>query len=444
MSTDRTARTPSHLPSDLPRHRAHRRRRAAAGLLAALPLAACGAAGTAPSDDGGADGSAGYPATARNVVVLQGDGMSIAHRELVRLATLGQDGELAMDSLPVAGWVHTDPADPEATVTDSAAAATAFATGVRTYNGAVGVDRYGRPVTSLLEEARASGRATGLVTTSQVTDATPAAYGAHVRDRDDQSVIARQYLLRSRPDVVLGGGEDWWLPAGDPGAWPDNPATDPTEESRGTQGDLVAKAERLGYEHVSTAAELAASRSPKLLGLFANEEMFEHRNEGEGAVYDPSVPLPAMTTKALEVLSEDPEGFFLVVEEEGVDEMAHHNNAHLTITAGQALDAAVQVVLEFAAENPDTLVLVVGDHETGGLAIEDPDDEDESGSGASTEDGPFTVAGTDLPFVVDWTTEGHTGAATPLTAQGPGADELGHVQDATDVHGAVRAAMLGD
>lgn len=221
------------------------------------------------------------------------------------------------------------------------------------------------------------------------------------------------------------------------------PATDPTEESHGTQGDLVAKAERLGYEHVSTAAELAASTSPRLLGLFANEEMFEHRNEGEGAVYDPSVPLPDMTTKALEVLSEDPEGFFLVVEEEGVDEMAHHNNAHLTITAGQALDAAVQVVLEFAAENPDTLVLVVGDHETGGLAIEDPDDEDESGSGASTEDGPFTVAGTDLPFVVDWTTEGHTGAATPLTAQGPGADELGHVQDATDVHGAVRAAMLG-
>src|SRR4051794_13127516 len=143
---------------------------------------------------------------ARNVIFIQGDGMGIAHRELIRLATKGQNGELAMNTMKYAGFVETDSADPDEAVTDSAAAATAYATGVRTYNGAVGVDRNGKPVRNLLEEARAAGKATGLVTTSQVTDATPAAFGSHVADRSDQSEIARQYLEQTKPDVILGGG----------------------------------------------------------------------------------------------------------------------------------------------------------------------------------------------------------------------------------------------
>src|SRR5690606_14450748 len=106
----------------------------------------------------------------------------IAHRELIRLATVGRDAELEMDQMPYHGWAHTDPADPEDVVTDSAAGATAFATGVRSYNGAVGVDVDGKPVTSLLERAKKAGKATGLVTTSQVTDATPASFGSHVAD----------------------------------------------------------------------------------------------------------------------------------------------------------------------------------------------------------------------------------------------------------------------
>jgi len=412
----------------------------AAALVALTATAvACGAQ-PAPSLDA-AGGS--RHARAKNVVVLQGDGMGIAHRELVRLATKGQDAELAMDSLDVAGWVHTDPPDPVDTVTDSAASATAFATGVRTVNGAVGVDADGNALPTLLEQARRAGKATGLVTTSQVTDATPAAYGAHVPDRDDQSEIARQLIEESRPDVILGGGEDRWLPPGQEGAWPDHPATDPTEESAGTQGDLVARAQELGYQYVSDAEGLASVRRGRLLGLFANEEMFEHRNEGPDALYDPAVPLRDMASKALDVLSRDRDGFFLLLEEEGIDEMAHHNNAHLTVEAGAALDSTVQLVLDFARTHPDTLVVVVGDHETGGLAIENPDDADESGDGESREDGPFTVAGTDLEFFVDWTTEQHTGAATPLTAQGPGADRLGRVQDGTDVHDAIAAAMLG-
>jgi alkaline phosphatase len=385
--------------------------------------------------------AAAQGATARNVIVIQGDGMGTAQRDLIRLVTVGQRGELAMDAFPHAGLVHTDPADPEEPVTDSAAAATAYSTGYKSFNGAIGVDAKGRARETLLERARRAGKATGLVTTSQVTDASPAAFGAHVKDRDLQSEIARQFLERSKVDVILGGGEDRWLPAGTEGAWPDAPAKDPTEKSAGTEGNLIRRAQQLGYDYVSNRAALRRANGRKLLGLFDNEEMFEHRPEGQGDLYDPVVPLAEMGRKALRILSRDKQGFFLFLEEEAIDEMAHSNNARLMIKSGQALDRAVAMAKRFARSHPDTLILVVGDHETGGLTIENPDDEDESGDEQSAEDGPFSVHGSDLEVFADWTTGGHTGADTPVTAGGPGSARLDGVIENTDVHDAVLRAM---
>ena len=178
-----------------------------------------------------------------------------------------------------------------------------------------------------------------------------------------------------------------------------------------------------------------------MLGLFANEEMFEHREEGEGDLYEPAVPLPEMATKALDLLSQDRDGFFLLIEEEGIDEMAHENNAGLMIKAGAALDATVKLAVDFARTHPGTLIVVQGDHETGGLTIENPDDEDESGEELVREDGPFTVKGTDLKVFADWTTGGHTGADTPITATGPGAEGFDGVIDNTDVHDVIARAM---
>ena len=386
----------------------------------------------------GSDG--GYGSRARNVIFIQGDGMGIAHRELIRLATKGQNGELAMNKMAYTGFVHTDSADPDEAVTDSAAAATAYSTGVRTYNGAIGVDLQGNSVPTLLERARDARKSTGLVTTSQVTDASPAAFAAHVPDRSDQSEIARQIIETTKVDVVLGGGEDWWYPAGTVGSWPDGPATDPTEKSKGTKGNLVDRAEELGYRYVSNATELNAVGKGPVLGLFANEEMFEYHNEGEGDLYEPSVPLKDMSKKALDILARDRDGFFLFIEEEGIDEMAHHSNAKLTVKAGAALDDTVAMAVQFAARTPGTLVLVVGDHETGGLAIENVDPADENGQGEQSED-QVPIANSKLVMTVDWTTNGHTGAATPITAQGPGADRLGTVLRNTDVHDAVLRAM---
>jgi alkaline phosphatase len=382
-------------------------------------------------------------AVARNVIVLQGDGMGTAQRNLIRLVTKGNRAgrDLVMDKLDHTGLVHTDPKDPNAAVTDSAAAATAFATGFKTYNGAIGVDSTGRTVRTLLEDARSAGKATGLVTTAQVTDATPAAYAAHVKDRGQQSEIARQYLESSKPNVILGGGEDFWYPAGTPGAYPDKPPKDPGEQSKGDRGNLVDRAKTLGYKYVTTRAQLRATKGPKVLGLFANEEMFEQHPEGHGDLYDPVVPLPDMASKALKVLSRDRDGFFVLIEEEAIDEMAHSNNAGMVIKSGAVLDRTVKVAVDFARKHPGTLIVVQGDHETGGLTIGNPDTGDESGGAASSEDGPFPVKGSKLQVFADWTTGGHTGADTPITASGPGSAGFDGVIDNTDVHDVIARAM---
>ena len=243
--------------------------------------------------------------------------------------------------------------------------------------------------------------------------------------------------------MILGGGEDFWYPPGDPGRLPDHPATDPTEASKGDRGNLVARARARGYSYVSDAAGLRAAGGRKLLGLFANEEMFEHREEGDGDLYEPAVPLHVMARKALNILSRDRDGFFVLIEEEAIDEMAHENNARLMIKSGAAFDKTVRLAVNFARRHPGTLIVVQGDHETGGLTIENPDDEDESGEELSREDGPFTVKGTDLEVFADWTTGEHTGADTPISASGPGAARFDGFIDNTDVHDAIADAMRG-
>nr|WP_238535159.1 alkaline phosphatase [Fictibacillus macauensis] len=378
-------------------------------------------------------------AVAKNVIVFIGDGMGMSHREAIRLAYKGMNDDLEMNKMPVAGIVHTHSTAP---VTDSAAAATAMSNGVKTYNGAIGVDVNKKPVTSVLEMAKKAGKATGLVTTSQITDATPAAFGgAHVENRKEQSKIANQFLTKSKVDVMLGGGEDYWYPAGKKGAFADHPAKDQEEASKGTEGNLVNKAKKMGYNYVTSDKELKKAKGSKLLGLFANEEMFEQRPEGQGDEYKPVVPLPAMTKKALDTLSQNKKGFFLMVEEEGIDEMAHENNGKLMMKAGSKLDQSVKIAKDYAKKHKDTLVLVVGDHECGGLTIEEVNNNDESGDGISKEDGPFTVAHSKEKFILDWTTNSHGGQPVPLTAMGPGSGALAGVYENTNIHKAIKQAL---
>ena len=371
---------------------------------------------------------------ARSVIFVNGDGMGPAHREAARLALTGFDGRLVMDTLPVSGQLTTSADDPSTAITDSAAGATAWTIGRRTYNGSIGYDVDKKPVRTLGVDAKRAGKATGLVTTAQVTDASPAAWYSNVPDRGQQDEIARQFLDVSKPDVILGGGEDWWLPAGNPGAFPDKPAEDPTEASKGTKGDLIARAKQQGYRYVTTAAQLQAAPDGKLLGLFANEEMFQQREEGKGDVYSPVVSLATMTSKALSTLSEDKDGFFLFVEEEAVDEFSHNNNGTRMLQSMRELDKAVAVAKAYVAKHPDTLLVVTGDHECGGLTVEDTATTDESGDAVSREDGPFAIPGSPLKFNLDWTTPSHTGVDVPVTATGPYATQLTGKHPNTYVH----------
>jgi alkaline phosphatase len=391
---------------------------------------------------------------ARNVILLIGDGMGQAHRFAAQLLAAGRNGRLAMDRLPYLGQMGTTSADAMSFVTDSAAAATAIATGAKTFNGSVSIDQNGRELTTILELARASGRSVGLVSTCQITDATPAAFAAHVPHRADQSEVARQYIDRNRVDVILGGGAAHWYPWG--ATLPPALTADASCRGIGADGDLVALARETGYEFVADATGLCASldqrrRKPggPLLGLFAAQEFFVQSAEGFGAVYDPPVALADLTSAAIEILDQNPRGFFLMVEESAIDRMAHRNNAPLMLKGVLELDRAVQVALAFADRAPDTLVVVTADHECGGLAVAGSQDQPypyEPGGGLldtmlAGEDGPFPVADADYGFVVGWATTGHTAAPVPITASGPGAERLAGEIENTDLFPTMTEAM---
>jgi alkaline phosphatase len=383
---------------------------------------------------------------ARNVILLIGDGMGQAHRYAAQLLTAGRNGRLAMDRLPYVGQMGTTSADTTSFVTDSAAAATAIATGAKTLNGSVSIDLDGQERTTILELAKASGRSVGLVSTCQITDATPAAFAAHVPHRADQSEVARQYIDRTRVDVILGGGAAHWYPWG--ATLPPALRTGAPCRGIGSDGNLVEMARETGYEFVADAAALRASLDRRrrnlagpLLGLFAAQEFFVQTAEGFGAIYDPPVALADLTSAAIEILDQNPRGFFLMVEESAIDRMAHRNNAPLMLKGVLELDRAVQVASAFAKRAPDTLIVVTADHECGGLAVAGSEDQPypyEPGGGLldtmlAGEDGPFPVADANYGFVVGWATTGHTAAPVPITSTGPGAERLTGEIENTDL-----------
>jgi alkaline phosphatase len=391
---------------------------------------------------------------ARNVILFIGDGMGQAHRFAGQLLAAGRAGRLTMDRLPHLGQMGTMCADPSSFVTDSAAAATAIATGVKTSNGSVSIDPFGVERTTILELAKASGRSTGLVSTCQITDATPAAFAAHVPLRAAQSEIARQYIERSKVDLILGGGAVHWFPEEMP--LPEPLRRDAPWTGIGTEGNLVERARQNGYEFVATPRELQATlghgsglSERRLLGLFAGQEFFVQNSEDFGGTYDPPISLADLTAAAIDVLSKNPQGFFLMVEESAIDRMAHRNNAALTLKGVLELDRAVQVGLAFANRAPDTLIVVTADHECGGLAVAGSLDQPypyEPGGGLldtllAGEDGPFPVARSDYGFVLGWATTGHTSAPVPITSTGPGAERLIGSIENTDLFHAMAIAM---
>ncbi len=357
----------------------------------------------------------GSPAQGRAhaVILFIGDGMGEAQRIAGRWSAKGQSGRLSMEAMPFGGWARTASADNA--VTDSAAAATALATGVKTNNGMIAVSPAGDPLVTILERAQARGMAVGLVTTTQIAHATPAAFVAHVQSRQEMQEIARQ-MIAAGVDVLLGGGEDEFLPTTATGCYPQ-----PGERTDGR--NLITEAVAAGYVYVCDATAFAAvdpASTSRLLGLFADEGMVRP--------FSPS--LADMTRKAIEILSRDPDGFFLMVEGGQIDWASHANRAADTITDVIGLDEAVAVAKTYAASAPNTLIIVTADHETGGMSVDL----------TSGEQGPFSMPdGT--PFYVSWTTRGHTGVNVPTTALGPWSHLLSGEYENTYIHDVMRRAL---
>ena len=316
-----------------------------AGLLVLLAAA--------PSYAGRGGGKPKPPPSAgpKNIILMIGDGMGPQQVTLGRL--VDRDG-LAIDAMdPQPGSMTTNNVYGE--VTDSAAAATALATGIKSYNGAISVDVNDAPLETAWERAEAAGKATGIMSSVFIVDATPGVWTAHTADRYNYTDIATAEARRG-VEVLLGAGEHYFLPNG----------------AYGTGGvDLVAEMQANGYEYVRKESELLAAQAAndKLVGFFggAGTMTYALNRPIKDGLTEPT--LAQMTAKGIEVLSRDPDGFFLVVEGGGVDWLAHKNDAAGTAADVSALDDAAKVAWDFAKADGNTLVIVTADHETGGLKL---------------------------------------------------------------------------
>jgi len=283
---------------------------------------------------------------AKNVILLIGDGMGLGAMEIGRLLEYGKDGTLYVQQIRNVGLMTTNSAD--SIVTDSAAAGTAMATGVRTNNGSIGVDADNREVENITTYFQNKGKKIGLISTNTVYDATPAAFGAHVNSRGAKSEIVRDYY-DSGWDVILGGGTKYFGPSKQDGV------------------DMIQKFKDAGYVYVTTDDELAeVSGADKLLGLFNRSYMSYKSDREELNSKEPS--LKEMTSKAIEILSKDPDGFFLMSEGARIDHAAHAADATGVWREMIEFDNTVKYCLDWAAEHGDTLVIVTADHQTMGLA----------------------------------------------------------------------------
>ncbi len=300
--------------------------------------------------------------TVRNVIILIPDGMSVAGTTLARLYT---GAPLALDPL-ACGLVSTWSSD--GTVADSAPAGSAFATGWKSQTGniassgktyslagagdpAPGVA--GHPLATLLEGARLSGRATGIVSTSEFMHATPADFSSHDPSRKNYDNLTEQ-IVWNKLDVVLGGGTPYLHSSG-----------------RKDGEDMMEALKALGYGYVGNTAELNAFRGKKLFGTFGKtpESTAMSYDLDRDPAMEPS--LREMTSKALEVLSKNSKGFCLMVEGSKVDWAAHANDPVGFVTDVVAFDRAVKAALDFASARNDTIVLAVSDHGNSGISIGD-------------------------------------------------------------------------
>jgi len=362
--------------------------------------------------------AASFAGTAKNIIFMVPDGMGLADLTATRIYKNGLDGApLSFETLKHIGYQRTYSAN--STITDSAPAASAWACGEKFNNGEISFHGDGRPFKpSILELAKNKGKSTGLVATSTITHATPAAFGSHVVSRNCENEIARQLIEVTGVDLLLGGGVDKFKSV--------------KADQCGTKGDFIQTAQERGYAVAFSKKELdqaVADGSKKVLGLFNAAGLTPEYTRAAG-ISEPR--LPEMTAGALKVLGKNKRGFFLMVEGSQVDWANHAKDYPYQLGEMLAFDESVQVVRDWINADEErkdnTLLIVVADHDTGGFAINGPQT-------ALLKAGQTVEAG--------WTTGNHTGVDTLVWSEGPGSKALGKSIDNTDIYGVMVRSMAG-
>ncbi|ENO3939626.1 alkaline phosphatase [Aeromonas veronii] len=429
---------------------------------------------------------------AKNVILFIGDGMGPTVLTATRLFKVGEEGNLEMMKLPRSARIKTFSND--AQTTDSAPSMAAYTTGVKMNNEVIAMSSdtkavapgkdvngnktvnncssdNGKPVPTILELAKAAGKSVGAVTTTELTHATPAATYAHICHRDAAYDIAAQAVpggagynsaLKDGVDVLMGGGANHWTPY-----------SASNKSGRNDNRDLTAEMKAQGYSYVTTQSELAKVTSGKVLGLFSSKSHLDYELDrvAKGAA-NTQPSLSAMTAKAIDLLSKNSQGYFLMVEGGRIDHALHGTNAKRSLTDAVALDEAVKMALGKVDLN-NTLIVVTADHDhtmtiNGYSAKGNPVlDLVKNGDGSTQNDvdgKPFTTLvfgnGPNRPDVrpvltsdqvmandylqetgVKLTSETHGGGDVMLFADGAGSNRFKGTLDNTKVFGKLREAL---
>jgi|SRR5665648_39642 len=317
----------------------------------------------------------------RNVILMIGDGMGLSQ---VSAAWVANHGKLNIDNCNYTGFSRTWCANK--LITDSGAAGTAMATGSKTNYHSVAVDPQGKPLASLADVAHANGLTTGIVVTCNLPDATPAVFCAHNIDRDKEEEVAADYM-NCKVDYIFGAGREEF-------------------NKRADKRDLLAEMKQQGYQVCTTWDETSQIKSGKVFSVIKEGQLDFARDRGD--IFDKACQ------HAIGLLNQNKKGFFAMLEGSRIDDCGHFNDLPHLIEEVFDFDRSVGTVMKWAEKDGQTLVIVLADHETGGLTLLDGD----------LKTGTVTC---------NYSTKGHSGIMVPVYAYGPGAENFRGIYENTEI-----------
>ena len=353
---------------------------------------------------------------AKNIILLIADGMSLSQITAYRMMKGSLNERISMDNFPYSGIVLTHSYN--AAVTDSASSATAYSTGFKTNNGVLGLDKDLNVLENLTETIDKFGFVSSLISTSEVTHATPAAFASHVDLRWKTDIISSQ-MIDSKVATILGGGRYFFIP----------------EEEGGKREDGINLLNEINQSHIlltqkNDLSNISGSLNKQVLGLFADEHLRDE-DKKDNHKLEPSLAemLEYSVTRSNLLIDQGCAGFFVMAEGSQVDWAGHSNDFDYLIREMEDFDEAVDLALEIAKERKDTLVVVTSDHEVGGLLIEPSNPIDNSLDEVKFSFNTAVGGGT------------HTGVPVPVYAYGPGSENFTGTLDNTDIYYAMLAAL---